>query len=401
MMSHASQAVQSALTLRSSTRGTVKSRAQPRFTGRVRVSTTCQSFKLAILPGDGIGPEITAEAVRVLDAVANKFSHTFEYSYHDIGGIAIDNSDGTTALPDSTLEACKASDAVLLGAVGGYKWDMAAVRPEQGLLAIRKGMGLYANLRPVKIWDQLKDASPLKPEVVEGVDMLFVRELTGGIYFGEREEQETSSDKATAWDKEQYTVEEVERIVRVAGNIARLRGSKVTSVDKANVLAASRLWRRTADRVLSEEYPDVKADTVLVDAAAMFLIKSPAQFDVVVTSNMFGDILSDEASMIPGSLGMLASASVGEPNTPGLYEPCHGSAPDIAGQGIANPLATILSAAMLLRISLGLEAEADAVEAAVGKALDDGFRTGDIKDGKPGEKVLDCTSMGDAVIERL
>ncbi len=332
--------------------------------------------KIILLPGDGIGPEITAQAQRVLTRIAEVYDHHFIFESCPIGGIAIDEFG--TALPDATVSACKAADAILLGAVGGPKWDdpRAAVRPEQGLLGIRKELGLFANLRPVKPHPDLLDASPLKTEIVQGVDILFVRELTGGIYFGASGRRQGDQGEE-AYSEMVYGVGEVERVVRLAGTAARGRRGKVTSVDKANVLETSRLWREVAARVMQEEFPDVEYEVVLVDAMAMHLISRPRDFDVVVTGNMFGDILTDEASMLPGSLGLLPSASIGA-SGPGLYEPIHGSAPDLAGQGIANPLATILASAMLLRHSLELETEAAAVEMAVAKVLDAGHRTADI-----------------------
>lgn len=328
---------------------------------------------IVVLGGDGIGPEVTREAVRVLQAVADAFGHTFHFQEHLIGGIAIDTVG--TALPDETLDACRKADAILLGAVGGPKWDdpTAPVRPEQGLLGLRKELNLFANLRPVKLFPELVDASPLKPHIVAGVDLLFVRELTGGIYFGPRQEPQDGR----AYDTMLYTEPEIARVVRLAARIARGRRRKVTSVDKANVLAASRLWRQVTARIMREEFPDVTLEHMLVDAAAMHLLRRPADFDVIVTGNMFGDILTDEASMLVGSLGMLPSASLGEKG-PGLYEPVHGSAPDIAGKGIANPIGAILSAALLLRHSLNLEREARCVEEAVRRALAEGLRTADI-----------------------
>jgi 3-isopropylmalate dehydrogenase len=327
---------------------------------------------IAVLPGDGIGPEVVAEATKVLAAVAAKFGHEFVLREALIGGIAIDRTG--TALPADTLEMCRAADAVLLGAVGGPKWDdpRAKVRPEQGLLAIRKGLGLYANLRPVTVNPKLLRASPLREDLLIGVDLVVVRELTGGIYFGDK-----IREKDRAVDVCVYTEGEVERIVRAAGKLARGRRKKLTSVDKANVLETSRLWREVTERVVKAEFPDLTLSNMLVDACAMHLIRRPADFDVIVTENMFGDILTDEASMLAGSMGMLPSASLGE-GTRGLYEPIHGSAPDIAGKGVANPYATILSVAMLLRHSLGLEKEAAAVEAAVSGAIDRNVLPGDI-----------------------
>ena len=352
--------------------------------------------KIILLPGDGIGPEITAEARRVLEKIAAQFQHTFEFQTCPIGGHSIDEFG--TPLPDQTIAACKAADAILLGAVGGPKWDdpRAATRPEQGLLGIRKELGLFANLRPVKPHPDLLAASPLKTEIINGVDILFVRELTGGIYFG-NSGRRPGDHGEEAFCEMVYGVGEVERVVRLAGEAARGRRNKVTSVDKANVLEASRLWREVAARVMQEEFADVEYEVVLVDAMAMHLISRPADFDVVVTGNMFGDILTDEASMLPGSLGLLPSASLGS-SGPGLYEPIHGSAPDIAGQGIANPLATILAAAMMLRHSLKLSDEAAAIESAVAKVLDAGHRTADI--GTGGETV-GTTAMGDLVLKAL
>ena len=351
---------------------------------------------IVLLPGDGIGPEITAQAARVLETVAERFGHQFSFSSHMIGGISIDTCGDP--LPKETIDGCRSSDAILLGAVGGPKWDdpSAKTRPEAGLLKIRKELGLFANLRPIRLFDQLVDASPLKREIIEGTDILFPRELTGGIYFGESG-RSGSGDQESAFQSMVYSVPEVERIVRLAAKAARDRRNHLTSVDKANVLEPSRLWRSVAARVMAEEFPDVQYDVVLVDAMAMHLINRPRDFDVVVTGNMFGDILTDEASMLPGSLGMLPSASLGD-GGPGLYEPIHGSAPDIAGKGIANPLATILAAAMLLRHSLSLSAEADAVENAVAKVLSDGLRTADIA---RGGASIGTEAMGAAVIERL
>lgn len=351
---------------------------------------------LVLLPGDGIGPEITEQAKLVLDKVSQKFGHDFDFSSHLIGGIAIDSTG--EPLPEDTVAACRSSDAILLGAVGGPKWDdpSAKTRPEVGLLQIRKELGLFANLRPIRLFDELVDASPLKREIIEGTDILFLRELTGGIYFGEAGRSGEAEEEA-AYQSMVYSVSEVERIVRLAAKAAQGRQNRLTSVDKANVLEPSRLWRQVAARVMREEFPDVEYDVVLVDAMAMHLINRPRDFDVVVTGNMFGDILTDEASMLPGSLGMLPSASLGS-GGPGLYEPIHGSAPDIAGQDIANPLATILAAAMLLRHSLQLSEEADAVEHAVAQVLSDGLRTADIA---RGSEAIGTVAMGEAVIERL
>jgi 3-isopropylmalate dehydrogenase len=348
---------------------------------------------ICVLPGDGIGPEVTAEALQVLGAVAKAGGHTFETREALIGGAAIDVTG--SALPDATLALAKESDAVLLGAVGGPKWDdpRAKVRPEQGLLAIRKGLGLYANLRPVAVNPRLLRSSPLRPELLAGVDMVVVRELTGGIYFGEKKRDATSASDLCV-----YTEGEVERIVRSAARIALGRRKKLCSVDKANVLETSRLWREVTARVVSKEFPELQLSNMLVDACAMHLIRRPADFDVIVTENMFGDILTDEASMLVGSMGMLPSASLGEGKR-GLYEPIHGSAPDIAGKGIANPYATILSVALLLRYSLGLEAEARAVEAAVDAAIAKGALPADVA--VAGTRATTTTEAGAAVLEAL
>ena len=349
--------------------------------------------KIVVLAGDGIGPEVTAEGVRVLKAIGSKFGHTFELQDALIGGIAIDKTG--TALPAETAAACKAADAVLLGAVGGPKWDdpNAKVRPEQGLLAIRRELGLFANLRPVTIHPKLANASTLRPEVIAGVDLLVVRELTGGIYFGEKKRQDDwASDLCV------YSEEEVRRVVRRAAEFARGRRKKLTSVDKANVLETSRLWRRVTTEVMAKEFPDIALDHILVDACAMYLVRKPASFDVIVTENMFGDILTDEASVLAGSMGLLPSASLGAGKL-GLYEPIHGSAPDIAGKGIANPYATILSVAMLLRHSLGLEAEAVAIEKAVNTAVDKGILPADIA--PAGSKVVGTVEAGAAVVAAL
>jgi 3-isopropylmalate dehydrogenase len=349
---------------------------------------------IAVLPGDGIGPEVVAEGLKILHAVGKKFGHELTLREALIGGAAIDATG--TALPDATLDICRGADAVLLGAVGGPKWDdpKAKVRPEQGLLAIRKGLGLYANLRPVSVNPLLLGASTLRPEFLAGVDMIVVRELTGGIYFGEKLR---TADRAS--DTCVYTVGEVERIVRVAARLARNRKKKLTSVDKANVLETSRLWREVTMRVMRDEFPDVTLVHMLVDACAMHLIRRPADFDVIVTENMFGDILTDEASMLAGSMGMLPSASLGD-GTRGLYEPIHGSAPDIAGKGIANPYATILSVAMLLRHSLALSLEAEAVERAVTRAIASGVLPGDLAPAV-GVAAAGTVASGDAVVRAL
>ncbi len=353
---------------------------------------------IVILPGDGIGPDVTNQAVRVLQAIAKKYGHTFTFESHPIGGNAIDSTG--SALPQSSLDACLKADAVLLGAVGGPKWDdpRAKTRPEDGLLAIRKGLGLYANLRPVKPHPALAFASPLRPEKLQGVDFIVVRELTGGLYFGQPKERRTNADgHVSAVDTMEYHDYEIRRIVDLGFKLAQGRKQKLTSVDKANVLISSRLWRELAIEVGSD-YPEVKLDHVLVDTAAMRLITSPASFDVMVTENTFGDILTDEAAVLVGSMGLLPSASLGE-GTRGLYEPIHGSAPDIAGKGIANPLGSILSAAMLLRHSLKLETEAAAIESAADRALTDGCRTADIV--QQGETALSTTQMTDEVLKRL
>jgi len=355
--------------------------------------------KITLLPGDGIGPEVVAEAVKVLKATGQKFGHTFDFSEALAGGIAIDQTG--TPLPDESLTACRQTDAVLLGAVGGPKWSdpSASVRPEQGLLKLRKELELFANIRPVKLYPALVQSSPLKREVVENVDLVIVRELTGGLYFGEPQGRQDNAEGRAAVDTLYYTEAEIGRLMRVAFDLARQRRKKITSVDKANVLASSRLWREVAHEVAAE-YPDVAYEDLLVDACSMYLIRRPADFDVVATENMFGDILSDESSMLAGSMGMLPSASVADTPTEaggrfGLYEPIHGSAPDIAGQGIANPLATILSAAMMLRTSFGLTAEAEAIEKAVEAALAAGHRTPDLA--AAGESTISTTAMGDFV----
>jgi 3-isopropylmalate dehydrogenase len=349
---------------------------------------------IVLLPGDGIGPEVVAQAVRVLDKVAGTFGgHSFSYNEQMMGGCSIDKFG--TALTDETLAVCKASSAVLLGAVGGPKWDdpKAKVRPEQGLLALRKGLGVFANLRPVRVHPALIDSSPLKPEKLQGVDILVIRELTGGLYFGQPKGRDTKDGHERAVDTLEYYDYEVRRVVELAFRLARGRKKKVTSVDKANVLESSRLWRQIATDIGAGN-PDVALEHVLVDTAAMRLITGPASMDVLVTENMFGDILTDEASVLAGSMGMLPSASLGA-SGPGLYEPIHGSAPDIAGKGIANPIGTILSSAMLLRHSLGLEAEAAAVEKAVDETITAGCRTADI-----GGK-LSTHQMADEIIARL
>lgn len=357
--------------------------------------------RIVVLQGDGIGPEVTGEAVKVLQAVGECFNHTFTIDHQWMGGCAIDRFGNS--LPDATPEACKCSDAVLLGAVGGPKWDnpQASDRPERGLLALRKELNLFANLRPVKVNPHLIGASALRAEVLAGVDLLVIRELTGGAYFGPRKEAGAEGDEA--FDTMIYTAEEIRRVVRVAAEAAMGRSRKLASVDKANVLASSRLWRRVATQVLGE-YPELKVEHVLVDAMAMHLIRRPASFDVIVSENLFGDILTDEASMLAGSMGMLPSASIGDQVNGhgfplGLYEPIHGSAPDIAGRNVANPLAAILSAAMLLRHSLGMEREAQVIEQAVDATLDEGCRTADIA--SVGGTVIGTTEMGDLVARRV
>jgi len=350
-------------------------------------------FKITILPGDGIGPEVVGEAVRVLEVVASKYNHTFNFKEQLMGGCSIDKYG--SSLTDEALADCQAADAVLLGAVGGPKWDdpNAKDRPERGLLALRKGLGVFANLRPVKVHPALIDASPLKPEKLEGVDILVVRELTGGLYFGQPKLREMKDGHEHAVDTLEYYDYEVKRVVELAFNLARGRKKKVTSVDKANILDSSRMWRQIATQI-GKENPDIELEHMLVDTASMRLITGPAWMDVVVTENMFGDILTDEASVLAGSMGMLPSASLGEAGV-GLYEPIHGSAPDIAGKGIANPIGTILSTAMMLHHSLKLEAEADAVEKAVHQAVTNGARTTDI-----GGK-LTTRQMADEIIKIL
>ena len=356
---------------------------------------TVRTKKIAVLPGDGIGPEIVREALKVLDAVRIRFGTEFAIEELPVGGSAYDICG--KCLPEATLEACKAADAVLLGAVGGPKWDglPGAERPERALLGLRGGLGLFANLRPAKIWPSLQGASPLKSEVMAGgIDVLVVRELTGGIYFGEHSR---SADGLSASDVMAYSASEVERIAKVAFECARSRRGRVTSVDKANVLETSRLWREVVERV-AKEYPDVELSHMYVDNAAMQLVRDPGRFDVLLTENMFGDILSDEASQITGSIGMLPSASLRTDGF-GMYEPIHGSAPDIAGKNIANPLATILSVAMMLKTSFSLHREAKAVEEAVGKVLDLGLRTADLA--LAGSEAVGTAQMGDAVAQAI
>ena len=363
-------------------------------------------FKIAILPGDGIGPEVIAEAVKVMNAVGRRFGHDFELRQGRIGGNAID--DFGTPLPDETVELCQDSDAILFGAVGGPKWDDpdAATRPEDGILAIRKSLGLFANLRPVKVYPALINSSPVKPALLEGVDMIILRELTGGLYFAQPKRRWEDESGRMGVDTLHYSEHEIERIVRVAFELAMGRNKRLTSVDKANVLESSRLWRQIADEV-HEDYPEVELEHILVDAAAMALIRNPASYDVIVAENMFGDILTDEASVLSGSMGMQPSASLA--GLPGvtedaesavsLYEPIHGSAPDIAGQGIANPVGMTLSMAMMLRHSFGLEEEAQAVEQAVEGVLAEGYRTPDIS-GDGGE-VVGTERMGTVLAGRV
>ena len=354
-------------------------------------------YKLAVIPGDGIGPDVIEQTLLVLDKVGEKFGHTFHYQKVLAGGCAIDATGA--CLPQETIDVCKASDAVLLGAVGGWKWDTLPgdQRPERALLGLRKALGLFANLRPALLFEQLADASPLKPEILAGgLDIVVVRELTGGIYFGEKGFKDTDLGPA-AYDVEQYAEEEVRRIAKVAFDMAMKRSKHVTSVDKANVLESSRLWRRVVAEV-AQDYPEVTLDNLYVDNAAMQLVRNPRQCDVIVTSNIFGDILSDEASQITGSIGMLPSASLAKGNF-GMYEPVHGSAPDIAGQDKANPMATILSAAMMLRYTFGLLQEADAVENAVKAVLDQGYRTPDLFAGEG--TLIGTAEMGRRIAEAI
>jgi 3-isopropylmalate dehydrogenase len=359
-------------------------------------------IKITVLAGDGVGPEVTAEAIKVLEVVGNRFGHDISFQYALLGGIAIDETG--SALPEETLEAGRKADAIILGAVGGPKWDdpQAKVRPEDGLLGIRRALGLYANLRPVKVDANLSDGTTLKPEVVADVDLVVVRELTGGLYFGKPKKRWQTSRGRRAVDTLSYSEKEIERILRVGFELAQSRRGKLTSVDKANVLESSRLWRQIATE-LAPEYSDVELEHVLVDACAMRLIRQPGAFDVIVTENMFGDILTDEASMLAGSMGMLPSASLGTRQRRGrpfgLYEPIHGSAPDIAGQNVANPMAAILSVGMMLRLSFGLDEEADAIEAAVAEALDNGYRTRDIM--QDGAKLVGTVEMGSLIAEKV
>jgi 3-isopropylmalate dehydrogenase len=352
---------------------------------------------IAVLPGDGIGVDVMAEAVKVLGVVAETFEHQFSFTPGLVGGAAIDATG--TALADETLDLCRASDAVLLGAIGGPRWDdpRSTVRPEQGLLRLRKELGLYANLRPVKLYPCLLGASTLREEVVSGVDLLVVRELTGGLYFGQPSRRWDAPEGRQAVDTLAYSEQEIERVVQIACDLARERRKKVTSVDKQNVLSTSRLWREVATEVASRN-PDVIVEHMLVDTCAMRLVRQPREFDIIVTENTFGDILTDEASVLAGSMGMLPSASLAAGKF-GMYEPIHGSAPHRAGQNTANPIATVLSAAMLLRHSLGLVAEADAIERAVARVLDDGYRTNDI--GSAGTTVVGTREMGELIAARI
>ncbi|MDY6061752.1 MAG: 3-isopropylmalate dehydrogenase [Oscillospiraceae bacterium] len=355
-------------------------------------------FNIALLKGDGIGPEIVDSAVAVLEKVAAKYGHKFTFTPYLAGGCAIDATG--VPLPEETVKCCQASDSVLLGAVGGPKWDTLPghLRPEKALLGVRHALGLYTNIRPAKIYPALKGASPLRPDIIDnGVDIVMIRELTGGIYFGERGRRNGKNGEE-AYDTECYSEMEIERIAKVAFETARKRNNVVTSIDKANVLESSRLWREVVHRT-AEKYPDVKCVDMLVDNAAMQLVKNPSQFDVVVTSNMFGDILSDESSQITGSIGMLASASLGDSKC-GMYEPIHGSAPDIAGQNKANPIATILSAAMMFRYSFDLEDEARCIEKAVDDVLEAGYRTADILGSSEG-KPLSCTEMTKVILDYI
>lgn len=356
------------------------------------------NYNIAVIPGDGIGPEVINQATKVLDAIGEKFGHSFSFTEVDAGGCAIDKYG--EPLPQKTVDICKESDSVLLGAVGGWQWDTLPgnKRPEQALLGLRSQLGLYANLRPAVLFDALKEACVLRADlVVDGLDMLVVRELTGGMYFGDKGRKQTDLGEA-AWDTEMYSVEEVRRIAVVAFETARSRNSHVTSVDKANILESSRLWRSVIIEV-AKDYPDVKLDHLYIDNASMQLIRDPGFFDVIVTSNMFGDILSDEASQITGSIGMLPSASLGKGGNFGMYEPVHGSAPDITGKDLANPIATILSAAMMLKYSFKLEAEAKAIEKSVALVLEKGYRTGDIM--SAGKTKIGTLEMGRLIIENL
>lgn len=354
-------------------------------------------YKIAVIPGDGIGPEVVDSTIKVLNLIGEKSGNRFDYVYLLAGGCAIDKFG--TPLPQETIDACKKSDSVLLGAVGGPKWDdpTAKVRPEQALLGLRGGLGLYCNLRPAVLYKPLRDASPLKESIIgDGIDILVVRELTGGIYFGERGKIDDNGIPA-AYDTEKYNEEEVRRIAKIGFESAMKRKKKVTSVDKANILESSRLWRRIIEEV-AKDYPEVEVNHLYIDNSTMQLVRDPGQFDVIITTNMFGDILSDEASMVTGSIGMLPSASLGE-NSFGMYEPIHGSAPDIAGKGIANPLATILSAGMMLKYSFNLEDEANTIEKAVLDVLEDGYRTGDIM--SEGMKLVGTEEITKLVLDKI
>jgi 3-isopropylmalate dehydrogenase len=356
------------------------------------------AFNIAVLPGDGVGPEIMAEAFKVLNAITQKYRHTFSVKDDLVGGAGIDEF-GTPLRPQ-TVQMCRESDAVLMGAVGGPKWDdpTAPTRPEDAILGLRKQLQLFANLRPVKIFDALLSSSTFKEDVIRGVDLIFVREATGGTYFAEPKKVWTENGKRIGVDTTQYDEDEIARAVKLGFELAQNRRKKLVSADKANVMASSRLWRTVATEV-SKDYPDVEFSHMYADACAMLLARRPREFDVIVTDNLFGDVLSDEASMLAGSLGMMPSATLAEGGKFGLYEPIHGSAPDIAGKGVVNPLAMILTSALMLRISLGLETEAAAIESAVEQALARGARTPDIA--RPGEKTLSTSEMGDAVVANL
>ncbi len=363
------------------------------------------NFKIAVLAGDGIGPEVAGEAIKDLQVVGRKFGHSFSFEYGLVGGVAIDATNGRSALAQESIDICKASEAVLFGATGGPKWDdpRAKVRPEDGILGIRKALGLFANIRPVKLYPELIDATNLKPDVVRGTDFIFIRELTGGLYFAKPKRRYETASGRRAVDTMRYTEEEIRRVLRVGFELARSRRKKLTSIDKANVLECSRLWRQIAIE-MGREYPDVTLEHQLVDSCAMRLIQRPTSFDVAIAENMFGDILTDEASMVAGSMGMMPSASLA--GTPvegkrafGLYEPIHGSAPDIAGQNKANPIATVLSAAFMLRYSFALSKEANAIEAAVDAVIKEGYRTGDIM--SPGMKLVGCKEMGSLLAQRV
>jgi 3-isopropylmalate dehydrogenase len=357
------------------------------------------NYNIAVLDGDGIGPEICGGAIKVLNKVGEKFDHTFNFEHLLIGGCAIDECG--VPLPQHTVDRCLASDSVLLGAVGGYKWDNLSgdKRPEKGLLQIRKAMGLYSNIRPAKLWKSLANASPLKHELVkDGIEIIIVRELIGGIYFGDRATEVDENGVTYAWDTEKYSVPEIERITRIACELAEKRSKKIISVDKANVLDSSRLWRKTVHEYVEKHYPDITVTDMLVDNTAMQIVKNPAQFDVVVTSNIFGDILSDEAAQVTGSIGMLASSSLGDSKC-GLYEPIHGSAPDIAGKDLANPIATILAAGMMLRDSFGLTEEYNAIENAIQSVLDENYRTADIME--EGKIKVSGSKMADLVASKI